>query len=417
VARYNRGVNDLNISLPRLGPPDNRSSAGCRGSEQDVILEAMRTDTQREIKPLWRSEWILAVSVPSAVFFFFRGEMLLGDLTQELWYSIIFLWVFLVMLCSAFSVVRHAEALAGILGEPYGTLILTLSVIGIEVVVIAEIMLHGDNNPTLARDTMFSVLMIVLNGMVGISILLGGLRHHEQSYNLQGAGAYMGVLLPLSLLSLVLPRLTGSAPGGQVSNLLGYYLIAATILLYLVFLGIQVVRHRDFFQQPLAVNQAEQVHRREAVTRNGWTHAALLLITMLPIVLLAEPMASLVDHGLGVLHAPAAAGGFLVAILVLSAEGMTALRAALSNQLQRSINICLGSALSTIGLTIPCVLAIGMITGRSVVLGLGPVDIFLLALTLLVSMVTFGSGRTSVLQGFVHLLLFATYVVSIFDSV
>lgn len=417
VARYNLGDKGSKIFPSRFQSPGNIPSAGWRGSEQDVTLESMPTDTQPAIKPLWRSEWVLAASIPTTVIFLFQGDVLLGDLAHELWYSVIFLWVFLVMLFSAFSVVRHAEALAGILGEPYGTLILTLSVIGIEVVVIAEIMLLGDNNPELARDTMFSVLMIVLNGMVGISILVGGLRHHEQNYNLQGAGAYMGVLIPLSLLGLVLPRLTGSAPGGQVSILLGSYLIAATILLYLVFLGIQIVRHRDYFQQPIAGNQGELVDGHEATTRSGWTHGALLLVTLVPIVLLSEPMAHLVEHGLEVLHAPAAAGGFLVAILVLSAEGMTALRAALSNQLQRSINICLGSALSTIGLTIPCVLAIGMITGRSVVLGLGPVDIFLLALTLLVCMVTFGSGRTSVLQGFVHLLLFATYVVSIFDGV
>ena len=144
-------------------------------------------------------------------------------------------------------------------------------------------------------------------------------------------------------------------------------------------------------------------------------HAILLVITMIPIVLLSSSMAALIDHGLEVLHAPVALGGFLVAALVLTPEGLSAFEAARADRLQRSINICLGSALSTIGLTIPCVLAIAMFTGTSVVLGLGLVDIFLLVLTLAVSMITFGSGRTNVLQGVVHLLLFATYVALIFD--
>jgi len=365
---------------------------------------------------LWRSEWVLAVSIPITILFLTASHYLLGDLSNHLWYGFLFAVVFLVILLSAFSVVRHADALANLLGEPYGTLILTLAVIGIEVIMIAGVMLTGANNPTLARDTMFSVLMIVLNLMVGASILLGGLRHYEQSYNLRGAGAYMGVLLPLSLLGLVLPRLTGSAPEGQVSMVLGVYLIGASILLYLVFLGIQTIRHRDFFKSPQSVEGSAPVlsgHARPM--RSVSVHAILLVITMIPIVLLSSSMAALIDHGLEVLHAPVALGGFLVAALVLTPEGLSAFEAARADRLQRSINICLGSALSTIGLTIPCVLAIAMFTGTSVVLGLGLVDIFLLVLTLAVSMITFGSGRTNVLQGVVHLLLFATYVALIFD--
>lgn len=365
---------------------------------------------------LWRSEWVLAVSIPITILFLTANNYLLGDLSNQFRYGFLFAVVFLVILLSAFSVVRHADALATLLGEPYGTLILTLAVIGIEVIMIAGVMLTGANNPTLARDTMFSVLMIVLNLMVGASILLGGLRHYEQSYNLRGAGAYMGVLLPLSLLGLVLPRLTGSAPEGQVSMVLGVYLIGASILLYLVFLGIQTIRHRDFFKSPQSAEGSApvvSVHARP--TRSVSVHAILLVITMIPIVLLSSSMAALIDHGLEVLHAPVALGGFLVAALVLTPEGLSAFEAARADRLQRSINICLGSALSTIGLTIPCVLAIAMFTGTSVVLGLGLVDIFLLVLTLAVSMITFGSGRTNVLQGVVHLLLFATYVALIFD--
>jgi len=154
---------------------------------------------------LLRTELVLAVSIPTAIVFLTFGKSWLNDLTSTTWYLFLFAWLFVVILWSSFSVVRHADGLAALLGEPYGSLILTLSVIGIEVVMIAAIMLNGSNNPTLARDTMFSVLMIVLNGMVGVSLLIGALRHHEQTYNLQGANAYIGVLLPLSLLGLVLP--------------------------------------------------------------------------------------------------------------------------------------------------------------------------------------------------------------------
>lgn len=258
--------------------------------------------------------------------------------------------------------------------------------------------------------------MIVLNGMVGVSLLIGALRHHEQTYNLQGANAYIGVLLPLALLGLVLPRFTASAPGGQVSPVLAAYLIVATVLLYLVFLSIQTMRHREFFQQPKPINETDSEHDHgNIVVRTVSIHAVLLVVTMLPIVLLAKSIAVLVDHGLETLGAPQALGGFLIAVLMLSAERLTAFQAALDNRLQRSINVCLGSSLSTIGLTIPCVLIISLVTGMSVELGLDSVEILLLVLTLFVSIVNFGSGKTNVLHGFVHLLLFATYVMLIFD--
>ena len=330
---------------------------------------------------------------------------------------VLFIAVFFVMLMSSFSVVRHAERLAYYLGEPYGTLILTLSVVIIEVAVIASVMLHGENNPTLARDTIFSVLMIVLNGVVGLSLLVGGIRHFEQSYNLRGANAYLGLLIPLSLLGLVLPRLTDSAPGGRVSEMLGIYLMVSTTLLYVIFLGIQTTRHRDLFRGGDTINYLEDGYQPDFKIRGPCILSALLLIvTMVPIVVLAETLAEVVDHAIEKTQVPAALGGALVAVLVLSAEGISALKAARSDQLQRSINISLGAALSTIGLTIPCVIGISIFLNEGIVLGLNWLDVFLLNLTLMVSIVTFGSGRTGVLQGAVHLLLFATYLVSMFDS-
>ena len=329
--------------------------------------------------------------------------------------AIVFAGLFLVMLVSSFSVVRHAEKLADYLGEPYGTLILTLSVVGIEVAVISSVMVHGANNPTLARDTIFAVVMIVLNGVVGVSLLVGGIRHFEQSYNLRGANAYLGVLIPLSLLGLVLPRVADSAEGGHLSAMLTVYLIVSTTLLYVVFLGIQTTRHRDLFRPGGELNASKEGFRPGSVICCIW-YGVLLVLTMIPIVMLSEPLAEIVDRTLEESHYPASLGGVLVATLVLTAEGITALKAARSDLLTRSINISLGAALSTIGLTIPCVLTISILFGKPIILGLNWVDSFLLGMTLMVAMVTFGSGRTGVLQGAVHLLLFATYIVSIFDA-
>ena len=186
----------------------------------------------------------------TALLFIVFGNSWLSDFSDLLKIAGIFIWLFVVILWLAFSVVRHAECLAVKLGEPYGTLILTVSVIGIEAVMIASVMLTGENNPTLARDTMFSVIMIVLTGMVGLTLLVGGIRHHEQDYNLSGASSYLGVLIPLAVLSLIIPRFTQSAPGGSVSPLMAFFLIFMSAGLYLVFLFLQTGRYSYFFIQP-----------------------------------------------------------------------------------------------------------------------------------------------------------------------
>ena len=365
-----------------------------------------------------RSELALWVGTLTTVIFTFFGTGWLADLSNPLWYSFLFGWLFVVMLWLAFGVVRHADALAIKLGEPYGTLILTISVISIEVIMISAVMLTGKGNPSLARDTLFSVLMIVLNGMVGVTLLVGAIRHREQIYNLKGASIYLGVLIPLAGLSIILPRYTPTAPGGEVSTLMAVYLILMSAGLYGAFLGIQTMRHRTFFEQPQPSEGAVELladDHGNIVVRSLVYHAILLPLTMLPIILLSKKMAVLVDHGIATLGAPQALGGFLVAILVLSPEGVAAIKAALSNRLQRTMNISLGSALSTIGLTIPAVLGISMVTGQKVELGLEEPEVYLLLLTMLVAIVNFSSERTNVLHGVVHLVLFLTYIMLIFD--
>lgn len=351
-------------------------------------------------------------------FLTFFGFMAFGNgLSPEaigLYPSLLVLAVlFVVMLWCAFNVVQHAESLATILGEPYGTLILTLAVIGIEVALISAVMVSGADKPTLARDTMFSVVMIVLNGLVGLSLLVGGLRHKLQSFNLQGATSYLSVLIPLAIIALVLPRVTPSAPGGELSTLQAAFDILMSVTLYGVFLAIQTVTHSDIFQQPESPDDSHAHH--DIKIRSLPFHIVGLFGALIPIILLSKKLAAYVDFGIVSLGAPLALGGFIVAALILTPEGLSAIAAARTNQLQRAVNICLGSALATIGLTVPAVLAIGWITGEPVELGLPYADIVMLCLTLVVSLVTFVGRNTSYLQGAVHLALFAAYVMMIFD--
>lgn len=321
--------------------------------------------------------------------------------------------IFAVVMWCAFSVVRHAECLATLFGEPYGTLILTLAVIGIEVALIVAIMLSGDAVPTMARDTMFSVIMIVLNGLVGLCLLLGGIRHRNQSYNLQGANAFLSVLVPLAVFALVLPRITHSAPGGELSSVQAGFEIAMSVLLYGVFLAIQTVTHSDIFQQPDVGGNDDGHH--DVVVRTVPFHVVGLMGALVPIILLSKSLALYVEFGIEAVGAPIAFSGFIVAALVLMPEGMSAVQAARDNKLQRAVNICLGSAVATIGLTVPAVLIVGWVTGLRIELGLETADIILLMLTLFVSLLTFGSRTTNYLQGAVHLALFAAYIMMIFD--
>lgn len=327
----------------------------------------------------------------------------------------LFAWLFAVMLWAAFGVVRHADALAELLGEPYGTLILTISVIGIEVSLIAAVMLTGEASPTLARDTMFAVLMIVLGGLVGVSLLLGGIRHHEQSYNLEGARAFLVVLIPAAVFALVLPKFTLSTIAPTFSTAQAAFFGAITALLYGVFLAIQTSRHRGWFQHvgAAAGEDAEADAHGHGPTRSVAYHAILLVLTLVPIVLLSKRLASLVDFGTTTMGLPVALGGILIALLVLAPEGLAALRSARDNQLQRAVNLLLGSATATIGLTVPAVLAISLYTGEPVILGLDDVSMVILLLTLLVCTLTFGGAPTNMLQGAVHVVLFLAYLLLI----
>src|SRR5207247_3885775 len=310
------------------------------------------------ISGLYR-EWPLLMNMTTTALFLGFGPGWLADLSNSLWFAFILMWLFTVILFSAFAVVRHAENLADRLGEPLGTLILTLAVTGIEVMMIAAVMYAGHGNSALARDAMFAVVMIVLNGMVGLSLLLGGLRYHEQTYNLQGANAFLAVIVPLAALGLVLPNYTVSSPGPTFSTPQATFLILMSVGLYGVFLAMQTWRHRDYFVAPSSAEPAErpgpEAHAGHEV-RSVAYHTSLLLAYLLPLVILSKQIAVPINFGIHVLHAPPALGGFLVSALVLFPESVSAARAALANQLQRSVNLLLGSVLASVSLTIPAAL-------------------------------------------------------------
>jgi Ca2+:H+ antiporter len=376
----------------------------------DAIQHAKNT---RQFGSAIRAEFPLLVGLGTIAIFLVVGSDL-NELTTHAFPLLgVSVWLFAVILWSAICVVRHADCLAIKFGEPYGTLILTLSAISIEVVMISTAMLHGANNPTLGRDAIFAVIMIALNGLVGLSLMLGGLRYREQHYNIQGVNAYLNVIMALAVLGLVLPNFTTSTSGPTFSTEQGIFFATVSLLLYAIFLLIQTLRHRGYFLDVKETATKHSPHHLARIRSTGF-HALMLLLYLAAVIFLAEKFAVPLDNSIEQFHMPQAFGGAVIAALVLSPEGLGGITASLHNQLQRSINILFGSVLATIGLTIPAVLMIGLLTKRSVSLGVQGGNLPLLLLTLAVSVVTFTSRKTNVLQGCIHLLLFAVFVLLIF---
>ena len=318
------------------------------------------------------------------------------------------------LLATVFVVLQHAEALALRLGQPYGTLVLTFAVTTVEVSIIIEMMLHGENNPTLARESVFSTVMIVCAGVVGLCLTLGGLQHHQQDLKRQGTSAILSVLTALTVLTLILPNYLLHEIPGTFSPLQLTFVSICSALLYGSFVFAQTVWHRDDFVDDLAKGEDTHLLHGESGVALG-THAVLLLVGLFGIVLLAERVASGVENGLeaiGIRQADAIVGAF-IATLVLLPEALSAIRAALNNELQRSLNVALGSALATIGLTIPAVGIASVLSHRELTLGLPAGDTVLLALILAISIHSFGTGRTTVLTGLVHLVVFVAFILLI----
>lgn len=314
------------------------------------------------------------------------------------------------LVATVLAAVHHAEVVAHRVGEPFGTLILALAVTIIEVALIVSLMLAaGPDGATLARDTVYAAIMIILNGVVGLCILAGASRHHEQVYTQQGVSASLALISALAVLTLVLPNYTTSAPGPHYDAKQLAFVAIVSLILYGTFVLVQTVRHRDYFLPAERVTD-ETVHAEPPSPATTLLSTVFLLLSLIAVVLVAKTLAPGVEAGVLALGAPKAVVGVLISGLVLLPESLAAFRAARANRLQTSLNLALGSALATIGLTIPAVAALSLWMNWPLALGLDMKSTVLLGLTLLVSTLSLATGRTTVLQGAIHLVLFATYL-------
>ena len=308
------------------------------------------------------------------------------------------------------TAVHHAEVVAHRVGEPFGTLILAVAVTIIEVALILSIMLAGGAEAAaLPRDTIYAAIMIICNGVVGLCILVGGLVHHEQSFRVEGSSAGLAALIALSAFSLVLPAFTTTTSGGTYSTAQLAFAAFTSAALWAVYVFTQTVRHRDYFLPPVDASSPD-AHAVPPADRETWLSFALLVVSLVSVVGLAKLLSPLIEQTVEQAGAPKAVIGIVIAMLVLLPETWAAVRAAHANRLQTSMNLALGSALASIGLTIPVVAATAIVLGIPLVLGLGPKDLVMLAVTLLLSAVTLGTGRTHMMQGAVHLIVFAAFL-------
>ncbi|MBL0718676.1 ionic transporter y4hA [Piscinibacter sp. Jin2] len=308
------------------------------------------------------------------------------------------------------AAVHHAEVVAHRVGEPFGTLVLAVAVTVIEVALIVSMMrAGGPDTATLPRDTVFAAVMIICTGVVGLCVLVGGLHHHEQSFQIDGATSSLAALVALAGLSLVLPSFTTSSPGGTYTLSQLVFAGVSSLVLWMIFVFVQTVRHRDYFLPPTRQHD-EHAHAAPPGVAAAWASFGLLLVALVSVVGLAKQLSPTLEGLVASAGAPKAVIGIAIALLVLLPETWAAVRAARADRLQTSMNLALGSALASIGLTIPAVVATAWWLDLPLELGLLPKDLVLLLLTFIVSGMTLGTGRTTVMQGAVHLVLFAAFL-------
>jgi Ca2+:H+ antiporter len=311
------------------------------------------------------------------------------------------------------AAVFHAEVIAHKVGEPYGTLVLAVAVTAIEVALIVSLMISGGEATTgLARDTVFAAVMIILNGMVGICLLAGAARHHEQSFGQRGVSAALATLAAIAVLTMVLPNYTTTTPGPFYSPSQLAFIAIVSLVLYGTFVLVQTVRHRGYFLPETVAGEGDEdeVYATPPPAKLAWISAALLMACLGSVVLLAKSLAPTLEAAVIGIGAPEALVGIIIATVVLLPEGIAAFQAARANRLQTSLNLALGSALASIGLTIPAVAIVSLATGWHLSLGLDVKSSVLLMLSLIVATLSLGTGRTTVMQGTVHLVIFAVYL-------
>jgi Ca2+:H+ antiporter len=308
------------------------------------------------------------------------------------------------------AAVFHAEVVAHRVGEPYGTLVLAVAVTAIEVALIVSLMIAGGEDAAgLARDTVFAAVMIILNGMIGLSLLAGGGRYGEQSFGLYGVSAALATLAAIAVLTMVLPNYTTTTPGPAYSGSQLAFVAIVSLVLYGTFVFVQTVRHRDYFM-PAAADGGQDAHAAVPPARMAAISAGLLLVCLASVVLLAKALSPTLEAGVARIGAPKALVGIIIAGVVLLPECIAAYQAARAGRLQTSLNLALGSALAGIGMTIPAVAIVSLTTGRTLLLGIDAKSTVLLLLSLIVATLSLGTGRTTVMQGTVHLVIFAVYL-------
>jgi Ca2+:H+ antiporter len=324
------------------------------------------------------------------------------------WYALVLVAATLVG--AVMVAVHHAEVIALRVGEPFGTLVLALAVTVIECSLIVALMLSGGEAASeLARDTVFATVMIICNGVVGLCLLLGAMKHRVLAFNVEGTSPTLSVLATLATTVLVLPGFTSSTPGPTLSQSQLVFTGAVSLVLYGVFVFVQTVRHREYFL-PITDDSDETHHGPPPTSFVAWMSFSMLMLSLVAVVGLAKCLAPSIESAVDSAGVPQAVVGIAIAVIVLLPETWAAARAALRDRMQTSFNLALGSALATIGLTIPAVAATSIVLGLSLKLGLPGKEIVLLAITLLISVMTLAGGRATVLQGAVHLVLFAVYL-------
>jgi Ca2+:H+ antiporter len=314
------------------------------------------------------------------------------------------------LIAAVLAAVHHAEVIAHRVGEPLGTLVLALAVTVIEAALLLSLLFAGGvGMESLPRDTVYATVMIITTGVVGLCTLVGGLAHREQSFRVEGAGGGLAALIVLAVVTLVLPDFTITTSVGTYSRAQSLFAAVVSAAMWGIFVFVQTVRHRDYFL-PYDDHAPPDEHAPPPSRRQALVSFLLLLPALVAVVGLAKVLSHPLEELVEAFHLPRGVVGIVVAMVVLLPETWAAIRAAHANRLQSSMNLAIGSALATIGLTVPVVVVFATAYGLPLVLGLEPKDIVLLATALLVSVVTLGTGRTSMMQGAVHLVLFATYL-------
>lgn len=380
----------------------------------------------------------LGIAWATVALFLLFGSTWLAEPISPVVAVVLFVWLFATMVWSAFGALKVADKLAEILGEPLGSLVLTLTIIGLEGVLIGIAILTSAAGATIGRDTLLGANMIMINLAGGLALFLGGLRHREQTYNFQGTAAYLAVVITLCAIGFILPNFTDAnfaggrwvpppaESAGSVTRVQSAGIIIVTLFIYVTFLLLQIGRHKHFFvepdpssnvkTEPSATEKSGGSEAQAAADKGGMGKLVLMLLAgVVPVLLLGKFLTTLLDFASVKLGTPPALGGVIIALIVVSPKVISAIKAGLSDEPQRAVNLALGSCAPAMGVILPVILGIGLVTGKTIIMGVVPSEVILLALTLLLATLTFSGPRTTLLEGAAHLTIFVVYIVLMFS--